>query len=202
MKKIILAAMLLAFSTGFAAPESEASQNRPEKISLCSACHGENGSSNNPLWPNLGGQHADYLLKQLQDYKAGKTRADASMTGIAATLTPQDMELLSAYYAKQPVALGKVPKRYVKRGEELYRGGDFDKHITACIACHGPRGTGNGQAGFPLLSGQHAAYTIAQLQAFKNKKRSNDINHIMQDISKRMSDEDMEAVAYYIQGLH
>ncbi|KTC75323.1 cytochrome c4 [Legionella birminghamensis] len=202
MKKIVIAATLLIFSTGFAATEPQPAASRPEKISLCSACHGENGSSNNPLWPNVGGQYANYLLKQLQDYKAGKTRADASMTGIAASLTEPEMEMLANYYSKQPIVPGKTPKRYVKRGEELYRGGDFDKHITACIACHGPKGTGNGQAGFPVLSGQHAPYTIAQLKAFKDKKRSNDLNHIMQDISRRMSDEDMEAVAYYIQGLH
>ena len=76
------------------------------------------------------------------------------------------------------------------------------KRITACIACHGPQGTGNAQAGFPVLSGQHAAYTVLQLVAFKDGKRKNDLNHIMQDISNRMSKEDMEAVAHYIEALH
>ena len=84
----------------------------------------------------------------------------------------------------------------------MYRGGDFNKHITACIACHGPKGTGNAQAGFPSISGQHAAYTIQQLQDFKEGKRKNDLNSIMRDISARMSIEDMEAVANYIAGLY
>lgn len=174
----------------------------PEKASMCVACHGPMGNSSNPQWPNIAGQHALYLLKQLHNFKELKGRNAPTMTAIVATLSNEDMVNLANYYAEQPLAKGSVPKQYLSRGESLYRGGDFDKHITACIACHGPKGTGNEEAGFPVLSGQHALYTIEQLQAFKNKKRSNDINGIMQDISKRMDDDDMKAVAYYIQGLY
>lgn len=174
----------------------------PEKTSLCIACHGETGISTNPVWPNIAGQHAQYLLKQLQDIKEGKTRNVPVMAAIVSGLSYNEMQELAQYYAQQARPEGKTPKKYVQRGEELYRGGDFSQHITACIACHGPSGTGNEQAGFPLLSGQHAEYTILQLQAFKEKKRQNDLNAIMRDISARMSEEDMTAVAYYIQGLH
>lgn len=174
----------------------------PEKAKLCIACHGPEGNSSNPEWPNIAGQHASWMLKQLHDFKEGKTRNAPTMSAIVNTLTEDDMVQLSEYYSKLPVAENTTPQRYLKRGEELYRGGDFDKHITACIACHGPRGTGNAEAGFPLLSGQHAPYLILQLQAFKNKTRHNDLNAIMQDISSRMEKEDMEAVAWYIQGLY
>lgn len=173
-----------------------------EKLTLCVACHGEQGKSANPEWPNLAGQHEGYLLKQLQDYKQGHLRQDPSMQAVVANLNEADMAALAAFYANKPLAQGVTPEEYLKRGEQLYRGGDFKKHITACIACHGPRGTGNAEANFPVLSGQHAAYTLLQLQKFKDKKRANDLNAIMRDISARMSLEDMKAVANYIQGLH
>ncbi|WP_028389426.1 c-type cytochrome [Legionella fairfieldensis] len=173
-----------------------------EKVILCTACHGQEGYSTNPQWPHLAGQHANYLLKQLEDFKKGTTRNAATMTALVANLSQDEMLQLASFYARQPLPQGTTPRNYVQRGERLYRGGDFAKHITACIACHGPRGTGNAQAGFPVLSGQNAAYTIQQLQAFKENKRTNDLNSIMRDISARMSEEDMEAVAYYIQGLH
>ncbi len=173
-----------------------------EKTALCVACHGKNGISPNDQWPHIAGQHAKYLLKQLQDYKISTHRNASVMRAVASSLTLAEMQALADFYAKQAIPEGRTPKRYLERGEQLYRGGDFAKHITACIACHGPHGTGNEEAGFPVLSGQNAAFTVQQLNAFKTKIRSNDFNAIMQDISARMSQEDMEAVAFYVQGLH
>jgi cytochrome c553 len=168
----------------------------------CVACHGEKGVSTNPLWPDLAGQHAAYLVKQLNDYQTGNTRQAPLMTGIVTGLTPKDIQAIADFYAALPTPSGVTPKAYLERGESLYRGGDFSKHITACIACHGPDGRGNAEAGFPSLSGQHAAYTLTQLQAFKDKTRTNDFNHIMQDIAQRMDKADMEAVAHYIEGVY
>jgi cytochrome c553 len=198
MKKLVFFLALWVNLVVNAAGNPQAGQ---EKSTVCAACHGPTGVSTNPIWPNLAGQYADYLYKQLIDFK-GKNRQSAVMTPLVANLSEQDMEDLAAFYATQPIPEGKTPRKYLKRGQELYRGGDFNQHITACIACHGPKGTGNAQAGFPVLSGQHAAYTIQQLQLFKDKKRSNDLNSIMHDISGRMSQEDMEAVAHYITGLY
>ncbi|KTD32600.1 cytochrome c4 [Legionella israelensis] len=199
MKKLALAFALSIPFAVYATGNIEAGQ---QKATICVACHGPKGISVNPAWPNLAGQHADYMVKQLKAYKEGKKRSDPNMDSIAANLSEQDMEDLAAFYSVQPLAKAATPEKFVSRGEQLYRGGDFKNHITACIACHGPRGLGNGQANFPLLSGQHALYTQTQLEAFKDKKRTNDLNDIMQDISARMSQEDMQAVAYYIQGLH
>ncbi|MBA2652837.1 MAG: cytochrome c4 [Tatlockia sp.] len=195
MKKILVAFMLLGTITVFAA-------KTPAILASCAVCHGQSGVSLSPEWPSLAGQHASYLSRQLQDFKKGKLRDSAVMTALSAGLTEDEIIELGIFYSKQAIPEGATPERFLKRGELLYRGGDFAKHITACIACHGPKGTGNAQAGFPVLSGQHAAYTIQQLQAFKTSKRANDLNSIMRDISSRMSQEDMEAVAYYIQGLH
>jgi cytochrome c553 len=197
MKKIVFA-IALFYTCAIQASENATIE---EKAALCVACHGVRGISTNPEWPSIAGQHANYLLKQMSDFKKGRTRNAPMMTAILANLNGHDMAELATFYAQQPLPEGVVPKKYLKRGEQLYRGGDFDKHITACIACHGPRGTGNEQAGFPVLSGQHASYTIQQLQAFKDQRRKNDLNSIMRDISARMSLEDMTAVAYYMQGL-
>lgn len=199
MKKVVFFFALLTTLTICAA---ENVNPAPEKATLCLACHGQQGISSNPEWPSIAGQHAKYLIKQLHDFKLGKSRNAPTMSAMVATLSDADMIILANYYSKLPLAEGSVPENYLKRGEQLYRGGDFDQHITACIACHGPKGTGNAEAGFPVLSGQHALYTIQQLQAFKEKKRTNDLNGIMQDISSKMNQEDMSAVAYYIQGLH
>lgn len=172
-----------------------------EKSAMCAGCHGTQGNSLNPDWPSLAGQHATYLAKQLHDYKHASTRQAAMMTPMVAALTDQDITDLAAFYATLPRLSGTTPEKYLNRGEKLYRSGDSNKHITACIACHGPQGLGNEQAGFPTLSGQQPAYTIQQLEAFKNKTRTNDLNSIMQDISARLDHDDMEAVAYYLFGI-
>ncbi|KTD52916.1 c-type cytochrome [Legionella quateirensis] len=199
MKKLALTLILCIPAVIYAQENPQTGQN---KAQVCAACHGQQGISPTPEWPNLAGQHKQYLVKQLKDMKAGTLRIAPTMTAMIANLNEQDMNDLASFYAKMPLAEGATPKKYLQRGEQIYRGGDFNKHITACIACHGPKGTGNAQAGFPVLSGQKAAYTVMQLQAFKDGKRTNDLNHIMRDISDRMTQDDMEAVAHYIEGLY
>lgn len=199
MKKLALIFILLSPFANYA---QEPKQSAHNKATICTACHGQKGISPQPIWPHIAGQNEAYFIKQIKDIQKGKERIAPTMAPIVASLNDQDINDLAKYYAKMPVAEGSSPEKFLKRGEELYRGGDFDKHITACIACHGPKGNGNSQAGFPVLSGQNAQYTITQLQAFKEGKRSNDLNKIMRDISSRMSQEDMEAVAHYIEGLH
>lgn len=171
------------------------------KAALCVACHGENGISPNRIWPNLAGQHATYLFKQLQNVKVG-TRQAPLMASIIASLNEDDMQELAQFYAKQKPFPGTTPKQYVRLGERIYRGGNSATGVPACIACHGPQGLGNAQAGFPRLSGQYSDYTLKQLRAFKQGVRTNDLNRIMQDIAKRLSTEEMLAVAHYVEGLH
>jgi cytochrome c553 len=199
MKKLALIFILCSPIVIYAQDKPPA---EPNKALVCTACHGQQGVSSNPEWPNLAGQNEKYFIKQINDLKEGTHRNAPTMAALIATLSSQDIDDLATYYAKIPLAQGATPKKFVQRGEQLYKGGDFDKHITACIACHGPKGTGNAQAGFPVLSGQHAVYTMMQLQAFKDGKRTNDLNHIMQDICSRMNQDDMEAVAHYIEGLY
>ena len=194
--KIRVLALLFCVSTGALSVPGQ------DKTASCTPCHGAQGVSINPDWPSLAGQHVNYLIKQIQNLQHHQGRQAPTMTPFIANLNPEEIREIATFYAKQPLPENSTPQPYVKRGEQLYRGGDFLQHITACIACHGPKGTGNGEAGFPALSGQQAAYMVQQLQAFKNGTRSNDLNAIMRDISRRMSQNDMEAVSNYVAGLH
>lgn len=182
--------------------EADIAAGKEKATTVCSACHGPDGNSVNPIWPSLAGQHANFLVKQMMAFKEGKLRNNPSMAPMMAPLTKQDMINIAAYYATKERKPLSAMKANLKRGELIYRGGDDKKHISACIACHGPKGSGNAQAGFPSLQGQHAAYIIEELGDYKEGERQTDINHIMRDIAKHMSKKDMEAVANYIQGLH
>lgn len=194
---ILAAAAALACTAHAQAGDPEAGA---EKAAPCAACHGPDGNSANPEWPKLAGQHAEYTVRQLRAYQEG-TRSDAMMAPMAANLSEQDMQDLAAYYAEQEGTRGEADPDLVELGEKIYRGGNLETGVSACIACHGPRGSGNGPAGWPKLAGQHAAYTRAQLRKYAEGERTSDMESMMQDIAARMSDEEIEAVASYIQGL-
>ena len=199
LRRLAIAGALLALAgSAFAAGDAKAGK---AKAQACIGCHGVNGVSTNPTWPKLAGQHANYVAKQLKDFKAGK-RKDPLMGGQVANLSPQDMDDLAAYFAKQKVSLGGADAKLVAEGKKIYHGGIKSKKVAACMGCHGPSGNGNPAAKFPGLSGQHAAYVAKTMQDFRSGTRSNDANKMMRDIASRMSASDIKAVAAYIQGLH
>jgi cytochrome c553 len=174
------------------------------KIQTCIACHNADGNSTTPIWPNLGGQSEKYLIEQLEAFKKGDkgARFDPVMYGMTQALSDQDIADLSAYFASQKPVVGVAKQDLVALGEKIYRGGNPKTGVAACSACHGPKGDGNDPAGFPRLSGQHSEYVLDQLKKFKSGARSNDPNEIMRDISKRLTDEEMQAVSSYVSGLH
>ena len=167
----------------------------------CAACHSVDGNSINPIWPKLAGQHTQYLVKQIQDFKDGK-RVNAQMAPMVASLSEQDITDLAAYFSSQKVKPGSAKPELIEAGQKLYRAGDTQAGIPACMACHGPAGAGNPVALYPAIAGQHAAYTAIQLKAFKSEERSNDANKVMRTISASMTNAQIEAVSEYIQGLH
>ena len=172
-----------------------------EKAKTCAACHNTDGNSTNPIWPKLAGQHPKYTIKQLKDYQTG-TRENAQMQALVATLKPDDIEDIAAYFAVQKINIGAADPALLSLGERIYRAGDAAKNLPACIACHGPDGAGNPLANYPALQGQHADYTKAQLIAFRDGKRKNDLNKVMRIIVNKMTTAEIEAVSDYIQGLH
>lgn len=189
-----------------------------DKAAACNSCHGEGGNSVAPNFPKLAQQHASYLTKQLQAFKSG-TRNDPMMTAMALPLSDQDMLDIAAYYASQKITGNTLPElpppdddeepaadapkpktvpELIAQGSDLYRNGDLKNEVSACIACHGPFGEGNQPAAFPALHSQHADYLIKALTDFKTGARGNTSENMMHMIAKKMSDEEIRAVAYNI----
>lgn len=208
MKKIAWMSIFLAMGTAGAvagdaakaAVVGDAAAGK-EKSAACAACHGADGNSTNPVWPSLAGQHESYIVKQLQDFKSG-SRKNALMAPQATSLSDADMANLAVYFAGQTRKVGTVKdNELAKAGEKLYRGGNAASQVPACIGCHGPVGKGNPVAKFPAISAQHAAYTEAQLLAFREKERANDLNGMMRGSAQFMSKAEAQALAAYLEGL-
>jgi cytochrome c553 len=170
------------------------------KSTPCIACHGANGNSSNPVWPNLADQHEQYIVRQLKAFKGG-TRQDPLMSPMAAGLSDDDVEDLAAYFDAQTLTGLEADANRAQLGQRVYRGGDSSNGVPACIACHGPGGDGNPAAGWPSVRGQHSAYVAAQLRAYRAGTRKTDPNQMMRDVARTMSDEQIDAVAAYVQGL-
>jgi cytochrome c553 len=168
----------------------------------CTACHGPEGNSASPLWPNIAGQNAPYLLAQMMAFKDG-SRVDPLMSSQAMILTDEDIANLAVYFESLPAAAQSIAdESLLNRGEALYRGGNKGNEASACLACHGPTGRGNPAANYPALQGQHAAYTAKQLHAYADGERSTDgRTHMMQDIAANLDKDDIAALSSYVQGL-
>ncbi len=170
----------------------------------CAACHGSNGVSLVSTFPDLAGQGAPYLVKQITDFR-NHTRADALAKSImwtmAATIPPNKIQQIAAFYASQQGPAGTTESAtLVAAGRTLYQGGDAADHLPACAACHGSTGLGLPPL-FPRLAGQHMAYVTAQLMAFKAKQRTNDPLAIMRTVSAKLTSAQMNALAAYVRSL-
>jgi len=165
----------------------------------CAACHAQDGSRGPVTNPILQGQHADYIVKQLLEFKAGK-RKNAVMSGMAMTLpSEEDIRHVAAFYASKQAKPGFAKnKDTVLLGEQIYRGGIASRQVPACAGCHSPNGAGI-PAQYPRLGGQHAEYTESQLLAFRSGERANSAQ--MMAIASRLSEKEIKAVADYMAGL-
>ena len=203
--RLSLAGLILSLAFSASAAETPAVVAPVEKntvaqitSTICAACHNADGNSVITLNPKLAGQHPDYLVKQLTEFKSGK-RANAVMSGMAAMLSDEDMKGVAVYFSNQNLVLGKAKTNGVgSLGEKIYRGGIASTNVPACAACHGANGAGIPKQ-FPRLGGQHSDYTLAQLRTFRTGERAN--APMMMAIATKMTDSEMAAVADYIQGL-
>ncbi|MCC6195002.1 MAG: cytochrome c4 [Burkholderiales bacterium] len=207
----LLAALALAALAAGPSPALAQQAGKPDlakakeiATTLCAACHGADGNSPTAANPNLAGQGAEYISRQLEHFKAG-IRVNPVMQGMVATLTPADMTALGIYFSQQKPQGGTArDAKLVLQGQSLYRGGDTARGLPACAACHLPTGAGIPK-NFPRLSSQHADYTYAQLKAFKSGERGANAKDtqgsIMADVAARMTDTQMKAVADYTSGL-
>jgi cytochrome c553 len=198
MRKLFVAAAMAAMlGSGSAALAEGSAEAGQTKSAVCTACHGADGNSANPEWPSLAGQHAGFLRLQLKAFRDGQ-RQNPLMSPMAMGLSDEDISDLAAFYTAQRPAAREADPELVEHGQRLFLGGDLERGITACIACHGPAGQGNPLANYPVVAGQHATYTAATLKAYATGERA---NPIMQEIAARMSAEDMRAVSAFLQGL-
>ena len=210
IKNIVIITALL-FSNQTLADVTKAVQGNAEKgkeiaSGVCAGCHNPDGNSVIPTNPSLAGQHAEYLLKQLMDFKVEEEtpakRDNPIMASMVASLSLEDMKDLAVYYAqqKQQSANNTVDESQLELGKRVYNGGNLENSVPACSSCHSPNGAGI-PPHFPKLAGQHADYTLSQLEAFRQGARANDINSTMQMIVLRLSAQEKRAVAEYISTL-
>lgn len=193
----------LSFVLAMAATLSNAGDAEAGKAltTACVACHSETGNSPAPTFPNLAGQHENYLLKQLKEIQSN-AREVPTMVGQLDNFSETDLANIAAYYASQERAYGAAKAELVELGESIYRFGISRKNIPACTACHSPTGSGNGPANFPALAGQWPEYTVTQLKDFQAGRRHNDGDAgMMRGTALDLNEQEMEAVASYIYGL-
>lgn len=203
MKPILALLFAMAVMPTHAAETKSAAKPDPTKgqaisTQVCGACHTADGSRGVPANPIIAGQHPEYLVKQLTEFKAGK-RENPIMRGFASTLSEDDMRNVAAFYAGVQAKAGFAKsKDMVKLGEKIYRGGIPERGIAACAGCHSPTGAGI-PAQYPRLAGQHADYMEAQLTAFRDGLRRNSAQ--MTGVAANMSSREIKAVSDYIAGL-
>jgi cytochrome c553 len=205
MKSIfaLIAAAALAAPVFAAEPAAPAAKPDLEKgkaiyTQVCASCHGADGNSGVPANPKLAGQHPEYLVKQLQEFKSGKRR-NPIMMGFATALSDADMKNIAYFVASNAPKNGFAKdKDLVVLGEKIYRGGLADRSVPACAGCHSPNGAGI-PAQYPRLAGQHADYVNAQLLGFRDGARGNNLQ--MSQVVGKMNDRELKAVSDYIAGL-
>lgn len=209
--KSILAMVLLTAAAFSAQAETAAAKGDAAKAQtianqVCAACHAADGNSVAPANPKLAGQPAEYITKQLRNFKAAVqdpnkegVRKSPVMGAMVASLSDADMLNLGAYYSSKAIKSGTAKAPYAA-GQKVYRGGNAATGVPACASCHGPSGAGL-PSQYPRLGGQHADYILAQLKAFRSGERSNDAGNMMRNIANKMSDQEMQAVANYASGL-
>ncbi|WP_049256336.1 c-type cytochrome [Neisseria bacilliformis] len=209
MKRLTLLTLALAGGAAFAAPKADVAKGKQIAQKVCAACHAADGNSGISTYPKLSAQHARYLAVQTAAIKEGKrtTGGAAAMKPMVMSLSEQDIADVAAFYATQTPKSGEAnPKDNLKLGAQIFRGGIADKKLPACMSCHGPSGAGIPAAGtdvtaYPRLGGQHKDYTVTQIKAYTAGQRTSP-NGMMEEIAKRMSEDEINAVANFIQGLH
>jgi len=199
--RIVAGLLLLVSLPVWAEGDAAAGQ---AKAATCAACHGADGNSMVPLWPKLAGQHPAYLLRQSVLIKSG-ARPVPEMAGIVGAISEQDFADLAAFFASQKNNGGLADETLSAQAEKLWRAGNAETGVPACMACHGPAGEGNPLSGYPALAGQHSVYTAKMLERFRageNWGVKDASSHVMNGVAAELSDDEIAALASYIQGLH
>jgi cytochrome c553 len=175
-----------------------------EKANVCSACHGADGNSQNPMWPKLAEQHADYATRQSIMIRENQ-REVPTMYPIVQGLSDQDLADIAAYYQQQTLKPGVADEEFVELGRRVYQAGTAGEDVPSCAGCHGPSGAGIPGAHYPRIGGQHADYTAQRLRAYRDGVTNGEddpYSKIMVGVAANLTDEEIEAVSSYIEGLY
>ena len=188
------------------------------KAGVCAACHGVDGNPSDPMYPRLAGMPERYVAEQLALYKSGQrnTGMAALMVPMASMLSAQDMRDVGADFAQQKPGAGIADDtviaegqnegmKFYQVGERLFRGGDVERGIPACMACHGPTGGGNPGPAYPNIGGQQSAYVVQRLQEYRAGDTSivdSGNFEIMATVAKSLTDEEIQSLGSFLQGLH
>lgn len=192
------AGMVLAMTTATAQVKGDPAKAKPIVEKTCHACHGADGNGPVPTFPRLAGQSADYLFKQMQDFKKNR-RQNEVMAPIVADLSEDDMANLAVFFAGNPAVPAPVADPgLIERGKKLFDDGNTASGIPACSGCHGAKGEGSSL--YPRIAAQHVDYTMDQIKQFATGKRKND-KRLMQAVASRMTDDETKAVAQYLASL-
>lgn len=202
---LIVGVLVAPAASAQALPKADPAKAQQIVTQVCAACHGADGNSAQSANPVLAGQHADYTVKQLMNFKpqGGKPaeRPNAVMAGMVANLSAEDMRNLAGFFeSSKPRLRAARDPELVRLGQAIYRGGILAKGVAACTSCHGPNGAGV-PAQFPRLAGQYSEYSVAQLKTFRSGERANDPNRMMRAVAEKLSDREITAVSEYIAGL-
>jgi cytochrome c553 len=200
MLRAVFLSLALVATSAHAMGDPEAGE---AKSAICAACHGVDGNSQVAVWPKIAGQHADYLARQTRMVR-DQQRPVPQMYPMVMNLTDEDIDDISAYFAAQTVQVGVADEALVELGRSIYHGGNIDSGVPACMACHGPAGSGIPAAGYPMVRGQHAAYSADRLRRYRGGEAwEGDPNSaVMVGVAANLTDEEIEAVSSYMEGLH
>lgn len=203
---LLISSLVSCFGlSSIAAAEGNAEKGR-EKSQVCQGCHGADGNSYGPEWPNLASQHTSYLTKQIRNFKDG-VRKNETMNSMVAGLNEDDIKDIAAFFSSQSLVAQdatsneNLDSELIKTGRKIYKGGNRYSGVPACAGCHGPNAVGNGPAAFPHLAGQKTTYLIKTLKDFKSGARANDPNEIMRNIAAKLTESEIKAVANYVSTL-
>ncbi len=200
MLRAALLLLALASTAAFGAGDPAAGES---KASVCAACHGMDGNSQIAQWPKIAGQHADYTARQTRMVR-DQQREVPQMYPIVMNLSDEDIADIAAWYETQEIEPGVADEALVDLGRSIYHGGNVESGVPSCMACHGPTGNGIPEMGYPMLRAQHADYTADRLRRYRNgEANENDpYSAIMVGVAANLTDEEIEAVSSYIEGLH
>lgn len=201
MLRIALALILMTVGSAVAQGDPEAGQS---KAGVCAACHGMDGNSQIAQWPKIAGQHESYLARQTRMVR-DQQRVVQQMYPIVMNLSDEDIADISAWYASQTIKPGVADEALVEQGRAIYHGGNKESGVPACMACHGPVGNGIPGAGYPMVRGQHATYSADRLRRYRDGEANgggDPYSRIMVGVAANLTDEEIEAVSSYMEGLH